>query len=290
MLLIIYSEVERILGHYKSNTQIIKTREELHDYITKSINNAVIAVDTETNNSLDPITCKLMGGCIYTPNCKNAYIPINHVDVETGKRLEWQLTENDLKEEFERIKNIEIIMHNGKFDYEVLKCTCGVECIPTWDSMIAARILNENEKHAGLKEQYIDKIDGSQEKYSIDHLFEGVEYAVVDPDIFALYAATDPFMTFNLYEWQLNEFKKHGNDRIFNVFKNIEMPVVQVAAEMEITGVEIDKEYSNRLSVKYHKLVSETDIKIANEISKYSDVILKWRQSCSGFRSRKAGL
>ena len=289
-LLIIYSEVERILGHYKSNTQIIKTREELHDYITKSINNAVIAVDTETNNSLDPITCKLMGGCIYTPNCKNAYIPINHVDVKTGKRLEWQLTENDLKEEFERIKNIEIIMHNGKFDYEVLKCTCGVECIPTWDSMIAARILNENEKHAGLKEQYIDKIDGSQEKYSIDHLFEGVEYAVVDPDIFALYAATDPFMTFKLYEWQLNEFKKHGNDRIFNVFKNIEMPVVQVAAEMELTGVEIDKEYSNRLSVKYHKLVSETDIKIANEISKYSDVILKWRQSSeANYHANKNG-
>ena len=278
-LSLIYSEVERILGHYKENTQIIKTRGELHSYIDEAINNKVIAVDTETNNSLDPITCKLMGGCIYTPNRKNAYIPINHVNWQTNERLDWQLTEKDFAEELNRIKNIDIIMHNGKFDYEVIKCTCGVECIPTWDTMIGAKILNENELRAGLKEQYIDKIDKSQEKYSIDHLFEGIEYAVVAPEIFALYAATDPFMTYKLYEWQLNEYNKKDNQKLLYVLKNIEMPVVQVAAEMELTGVEIDKDYSNRLSVKYHRLVSDIDTKIYNEISKYSNEISKWRLS-----------
>jgi hypothetical protein len=40
--------------------------------------------------------------------------------------------------------------------------------------MVAARLLNENER-AGLKQQYIEKIDPSQEKYSIDHLFENVQ-------------------------------------------------------------------------------------------------------------------
>lgn len=278
-LSLIYSEVNRILGHYKEDTQVIKTREEFHNYITDSINNGIIAIDTETNNSLDPITCKIMGLCIYTPNRKNAYIPINHVELNTRKRLEWQLTEQDIKEELERIKSLTILMHNGKFDYQVLKCTCGIECIPTWDTMIAFRLLDENEKSVKLKDQYIAKIDSSQEKYSIEHLFNGVEYAIVDPSIFALYAATDSFMTFKLYEWQKKRFEIAEHRKLYNLFKNIEMPIVQVAAEMELVGVEVDKEYAKRLSDKYHKLSSDMDANIYAEINKYSDVIAKWRLS-----------
>ena len=82
-------------------------------------------------------------------------------------------------------------MHNGKFDYEVIKMTCGIALKVYWDTMLGVRILDENEKSAKLKDQYRDKIDSSVEKYSIDHLFEDIEYAVVDPELFALYAATD---------------------------------------------------------------------------------------------------
>ena len=62
----VVKNVLKVLGHYKDSTQVIKTREELHNYIDQSIKNGIIAIDTETNNSLDPLTCKLMGGCIYT--------------------------------------------------------------------------------------------------------------------------------------------------------------------------------------------------------------------------------
>ena len=41
--------------------------------------------------------------------------------------------------------------------------------------MIGAKLLDENEHSAGLKQQYIDKIDSSQEKYSIDQLFNNIE-------------------------------------------------------------------------------------------------------------------
>ena len=57
----------------------------------------------------------------------------------------------DIYEQFSRLNGIDIITHNGKFDYEVLKCTTGWEMPFTWDTMIGARILNENEK-AGLKD------------------------------------------------------------------------------------------------------------------------------------------
>lgn len=218
-----------------------------------------------------------MGLCLYTPGMKNAYIPVNHVDIVSRRRLENQLNEQQIHDELCRLDNTNIIMHNGKFDYEVIKCTCNKPLKIYWDTMIAARILDENEKRAGLKEQYIDKIDSTQEKYSIDHLFENIEYAVIDPELFALYAATDSYMTYRLYEWQKNKFDKPDNSKLYSLFMNIEMPVVEVAAEMELTGVCIDKEYAHRLSIKYHAISEEIDNKIYQELKKYSDTISKWR-------------
>ena len=276
-LSIIRANVLRILGVYKDNTQVIYTREDLHNYISAAIENGIIAVDTETNNSLDPITCKLMGPCIYTPGQKNAYIPLNHVNPVTLERLPNQLTENDVREEFLRLVDTKILMHNAKFDYQVIKCTTDVQLKVYWDTMLGARILNENEKRAGLKQQYIEKIDPTIEKYSIDHLFENVEYAVVEPEIFALYAATDAFMTYKLYEWQKKQFDIPGNERLFYVFMNVEMQVMEVAAEMELTGICIDTEYGERLSAKYHKKLDELNIEIDKELAKYNDVIAKWR-------------
>lgn len=273
----IYSEVNRILGKYKENTIVIRDKDTLIDYFDQAILNGEIAIDTETNNSLDPLTCLLMGPCIYTPGKKNAYIPMHHTDLE-GNLLSNQLTEDNFREQLERLKNTKIIMHNGKFDYQVIKCTCGgIELPIYWDTMIAAKILDENEKRAGLKYQYIDKIDSSQEKYDIEHLFEGIEYAYVDPEIFALYAATDPFMTYKLYKWQQEQFNKPENSGLINVFMNVEMPVIQVAAEMELTGICIDKEYAQRLSDKTRKKLEEIDNLIDIELEKYKSEIELWR-------------
>lgn len=278
-LQLIRTNVEKILGRYSENTRVIRTRNELTEYIDKAIVNGEIAIDTETNNSLDPISCKLMGPCIYTPGEKNVYIPVNHVNPNTNEKLPNQLTEEEIKEEFSRLSTTKIIMHNGKFDYEVIKCTCGVQLKVYWDTMVGARILDENEKSAGLKQQYRDKIDSSVEKYSIDHLFEDVEYAVVDPELFALYAATDAFMTYQLYKWQEKQFDLPGNERLKKLFLEIEMPVMEVAAEMELTGVELDLEYAKRLSNKYHKLLDDVDCRIKKKLEEYRGTIEQWRMT-----------
>lgn len=273
----ITSEVYRILGVYKEQTQVIKTREELHSYIDAAIKNGEIAIDTETNNSLQPLTCKLMGPCIYTPGQKNAYIPINHRDLITDERLPWQLTEQDIYEEFSRLVNVKIIMHNGKFDYKVIKCTTGLQLKVYWDTLIGVRILNENEKQANLKSQYIQKVDPSIEKYDIEHLFKDIEYAIVPPEVFALYAATDAYMTYQLYLLQKKQFEKPGHERLYKLFLDVEMPVMEVAAEMELTGICIDQEYAKRLSKKYHDKLDILSTQIETELSKYDEVISEWR-------------
>ena len=274
----IEEEVYRILGKYKDNTLVIRDLETFKNYISIAIKNGSIAVDTETNNSLDPITCKLMGLCIYTPLMKQAYIPVNHIDKE-GNLLDNQLTEEEIKEQLLRLisAHIKVIMHNGKFDYKVIKCTCDIELVPYWDTMIAAKILDENELRASLKEQYIDKIDSSQEKYDIEHLFEGLPYAIFSPELFALYAATDSKMTYDLYEWQLKQYMLPDNSKLLSLLLNVEMPVVQVAAEMELTGICIDQEYAERLSKKYHDIANGVDKQIEIELKKYDDQIAKWR-------------
>lgn len=275
-LQLIYEEVNRVLGGYTSNTKVITSKDELSKYIDEAIRNGIIAIDTETNNSLEPLTCLLMGACIYTPGQLSAYIPVHHTQPDTDILIENQLTESDIKEQFERLSNTKILMHNGKFDYEVIKCTCNCVLNIYWDTEIAARILDENEL-AGLKKQYILHIDSTQEKYDIEHLFQGIPYAYVKPEIFALYAATDAYITYRLYEWQKEQFNKPGNEKLFDLFMNVEMPVVPVCAEMELYGIEIDKEYAKRLSNKYHKKVDEVNAKIDTELSKYSDKISAWR-------------
>jgi DNA polymerase I-like protein with 3'-5' exonuclease and polymerase domains len=76
------------LGHRKDQVCVIKSREELHDYISAAIVKGRIGIDTETNKSLDPITCKLMGPCLYVESQKAAYIPLHHRDPITKVEYE----------------------------------------------------------------------------------------------------------------------------------------------------------------------------------------------------------
>lgn len=276
-LALIKVKVLEVLGKQKKNVIVIKDKDTFENYISKAIQFGRIAIDTETNNSTDPMTCKLMGLCLYYAGGKQAYIPVNHVNPDTGEHLAWQLTELDCKEQLQRIKDAGtfVVMHNGKFDYEVIKCTCDIEIEPDWDTMIGAHTINENER-MGLKIQYIDKIDPTQEKYDIEHLFI-VPYKYVDPDIFALYAATDSMMTDKLYVYQAAILEAPGNERLYWLFKNIEMPIVKVAGDIELIGVCIDQEFGERLKVKFNQNLADIDAKIDQELINLQPEIINWK-------------
>ena len=268
----IEKEVLRVLGKYKENVITITNKETFHCYISECIRTGFIAIDTETNNSLDPITCKIMGLCLYAPGLKAAYIPVNHRNPVTKVRLANQITENDIKEGLQKVldEKVKVIMHNGKFDYEVLKCTCDICIVPDWDTMVAAKLLNENEG-AGLKHQYVSKIDKSQEDYTIEKLFKKVQYADVQPELFALYSAQDAFMTYKLYEYQIPMME--SEKRIYELFRKIEMPLVPIVAEMELCGAVADVEYCRKLRDKYDAKLEAIDKELNNELEKIKDLI-----------------
>lgn len=274
----IKKHVEDILAVYKDNITVIRSVDELHTYIDKAVVNGDIALDAETDHSLDPITCTLMGVCIYTSGLKSAYIPINHWDYRTQERYKWQCTEQEVKQELDRLvqNKTKIIYHNADFDYRVIHCTCKCDLTIDWDTMTGARILNENER-ASLKGQYAAKIDPSVEKYSVDTFFKDIDYRNVPVETFALYAATDAYLTYKLYRYQLTEFNKPENSSLLELMYKVELPIIPVVARMELTGMRIDKRYAKTLSDFYHKQVEEADGVIAEELTKLKPLIDKWR-------------
>ncbi|MBP5469876.1 MAG: hypothetical protein J6Z11_11610, partial [Candidatus Riflebacteria bacterium] len=218
-LAIITEKVIKTLGSQRTNTVVIRNLGDFSAYIDKAIKVGRIAIDTETNNTTDAATCKLMGLCLYVPGEKQAYIPINHVNYETGELLPNQLTTQDCKVQLQRVldNNLFTVMHNGKFDYEVILHTCGIAVPPKWDTLVAARLIDENlysDKRTSLKYLYCTLIDPRQAKYDIEGLFENIPYAFVDPEIFALYAATDSMMTDKLYLWEKPKFEGPDNERL----------------------------------------------------------------------------
>ena len=119
----IREDVNRILGGYVNDTLVIKDYDTFQKYINFAVINGIVAIDTETNNSLNTFDCKIMGLCLYTPGQKNAYVPINHTDMY-GVRLDWQITEEQVREQLQRILDEQVfeVYHNATFMIHPFLC------------------------------------------------------------------------------------------------------------------------------------------------------------------------
>ena len=261
--------VEKYLGKFKNDYIIITDELVLNKYLTDCVNNGVISIDTETTG-LDPILDKIVGLCIYTPNHKAAYVPINHVSYVTGVRVDNQLTEQQVANQFDMLLKYhpDIIMFNAKFDIRVIRNQLGVKDIYcTWDCYLAGRLLNENEESKGLKalhQKYV--LDGKEDEFKFDALFKGITADKIPINTFYLYAAHDAIITYELYEYQkrylyydptVTPEARNGMNGVSWVFFNIEMPCIKVVCDMEDNGVKFDFEYQQKLSEKYNKLLEE---------------------------------
>lgn len=277
---------ESKLGKYKDRYAVIRTEEELHDYIDECIKNKVIAIDTETTG-LDPIMDNIAGLCLYTPGKKGVYIPINHISYITGNRVDNQLTEEQVGKELQRVVDacIDVIMFNAGFDIRVCRNQLNVYLDCTFDCYLAARCLNENEPSNQLKvlhNKYC--LNGEGDAWTFGDLFKGVPFTNVPINSAYLYAARDPEITYELYEYQkqfldINNEKciQYGLQGVANVFNNIEMPCVKVVADMEDNGVTFDFDKQQELSLKYNKLLEENKIKCYELINEYSDKIEEYK-------------
>ena len=272
----INKEVLRILGRYKGFIRIIRDEDEFNRYIDRAIEINLLSFDTETNNSLDPLTCKLMGLCMYMPNTKPVYVPINHTQAGTDILLENQVSIECVKIALNKLKekNVKMIYHNAKFDVRVCYNTCDVYLPIYWDTMIGSQLLDENET-AKLKYQYKIHVDPTIGTYNIESLFTGLPYAWIDPEIFGLYAAIDAYDTYLLQQYQQSIFEQDDMRKLYKLFTDIEIPVIQVVCEMEDNGISMDLDFVNRIDNKFQKLKDKALHKLEELVEPYKNEIEK---------------
>lgn len=261
--------------------ELLDNENKIREYIDCAITNGIIAVDTETNG-LDRIDGKIAGVCLYTPGQKGVYIPVRHESFMTGIELNTNISKEFMKDQFERMNksNIKYVLHNAKFDMHILWWMLGIKIIPYWDTQIGSQLLNENEPHKlkVLYKKYVDNADENSKVASFNSLFKGIEFNKVPPDVAYMYASFDPIMTYELYQFQYNFIdingkycKEKGLERVAEVFRNIEMPLIQVVFEMECTGVKIDTDLADKLKEQYTKHKDAAELKFNSEIDKLND-------------------
>lgn len=280
--------VNKYLGKYADRYAVIRDEKELIRYIDSAVQNGIIAIDTETN-SLDPITCTLAGVCLYTPNEKGVYVPLHHVSYVTGIEIADQLSDEFVAEQLQRLveNNVKNIMFNAKFDIRVIRNQLNVFLKCHWDGYLAARCLNENEPENNLKtlhKKYC--MQGKEDAFTFDSLFKGIPFTHIPINTGYLYAARDPEITFELYEFQkpyLTEDDPVCIERDLTgpayIFNHIEMPLIDIVATMEDTGVAFDLDLASELSVKYNEKLAAVEEQFQEMLKVYKDDIDNYRLS-----------
>jgi DNA polymerase-1 len=279
--------VNKNLGKYADRYDIIREEDEFEKYIDDCIEQGVISIDTETN-SLDPITCTLAGLCLYTTGNKAVYIPLHHVSYVTGIEIENQVSDEFAASQMQRLvdNNVKVIMFNAKFDIRVIKNQLGVELIPHWDCYIGARLLNENEPENNLKalhKKYC--LNGEGDSFTFDSLFKGIPFTHIPVNTGYLYAARDAEITYEYYEFQrpfLTENDPVCIERDLTgpafVFNHIEMPLINIVAEMEDNGIAFDFDFADSLSKEYNAKLKEAEDKFYKECDKFGEALDNYRE------------
>ena len=280
--------VEETLGEYKEKYDCIRDIDKLEEYIDKCIENGIAAIDTETTG-LNPMLDDIVGFSLYTPGQKAVYVPLNHIDYITNVKVSNQIPIERVKIQLQALKNaqVKLIMFNAKFDIRVLRHQIGVYLEAYWDGYIAQKLLNENEPENGLKalhKKYVLK--NQKDAFAFSDLFEKIKFSLVPINSGYIYAARDAEVTYELYKYQdqfLNPASMKCKEKdlleVADVYRNIEMPLINVVADMEDNGIKVDLDYLHKLSEKYNTLLLEKEAEFYKLCDKYADKIEAYRNA-----------
>lgn len=275
--------VDAKLGALKERYDIITQPDMLADYLVKAREIGIMALDTETSG-LNPLCDKIAGICLFAPGLKGVYVPVNHFSYITGQRVDAQLNPKDATRLFNEFIVPKVIFHNAKFDIRFMRNQLGVEIEPFWDTLIAAKLLNENERSHSLKPLHKKYVNPDIEDYKFDSLFDGVQFNKVPIKSGYVYAARDAEITYELYEFQRQHLNEKKLPKVYDLFRNCEMPLIKPVSEMEDSGIELDTELAAALKEKYEKAMTDVELQFQGALRKFDKEIKEYRQ---GFKTGK---
>lgn len=264
---------------YKKDCILIEDRQSLSNYIEEANKVGYLAIDTETTG-LDIFKLEIVGISLYTQGQKAAYIPINHINYNSFQKYPNQLNKEEILEELNNIQ-AKIIYHNGKFDLAVLKKTIGYDSGIYWDTFILEKLLtNGSNLSAGLKPSYSRMKKLEEEALSFDSYFKGITFNLVPIEVGFIYAAMDAKFTYELflYQKQLIENNKEDYKYLYNLFRNIEMPLLRVVLSMEARGINFDFDYCQQLIKEYNEKLKNIELELGETLKEYERDIYNYRR------------
>jgi DNA polymerase-1 len=214
-----------------------------------------IVLDVETT-SPDAMKADLVGLAFTTRAGKGSYVPVGHLLAEgAGDQLPLELVVERLGPVLEDPK-IPKAAHNGKYDLTVLtRHGIRVQGLD-FDTMIAAYLVDPSRRRYGLKDLAWGKL-GLEMKPITELIGKGrdqITMAQVSIADATAYAGADVDATYRLMD-PLEDEMRQGEQ--WNLFRDVEMPSVEVLMEMEMAGVALDTDELMQISrTLYQRIVA----------------------------------
>jgi len=240
----------------KFNYQLLNEN-NFSDFLKKLSVQEEIALDTETT-SLNPWQSRVLGISFSWPAARGE---------QSGEAYFLSLKENNdnlLKKIKIILQNdkIKIIGHNLKFDFEnLLSVDLNLNNL-YFDTLIAAYLLSKVNRslklddlvfsELGYKMLSIQELTGQTKKKDIS-----VENVPL-PEL-SWYACEDADFSLRLYQLLKKELAK---ENLEGLFRNLEMPLVKVLAEMEKNGVLIDAKFLKKMEQRVAQDIQGLENKI----------------------------
>jgi len=235
---------------------IINTTSALDELLSRLSKAKSFAFDLETT-SLNAMLAQIVGISLSPAPGEAYYIPVGHVGWGQVEQLPLEYVIDRLKPPLEDATFTKLAQ-NGKYDMTVL-AEYGVTVKKLdFDVMIAAYLLGE--KSLGLKALAFSKL-GIEMTPITDLIGSGAKQlsmSQVEMNQAADYACADADITGRLSELLKAELKQPG---LWQLFSEVELPLVPVLVSMERNGVALDTELlrqmSHRLGEQLLKLEAE---------------------------------
>jgi len=239
---------------------LVNSIDTLNHLVSLMRNAETIAFDTETT-STDEMAAELVGISIAVDKFSGYYIPVGH---QSGQQLELSVVLDALEGPMTD-PEIKKAGHNLKYDYVIL-ARYGLLVSPlSFDTMIAEWVIDPSSQNLGLKNLSWVRLDHRMTEIEalIGKGKTQISMAEVSISDAASYASDDAAVVLRLIPQLQKELKSKGGLELFN---ELEMPLIKILADMEMTGICLDAEYLNTMSGRLGARLKEIEELITREV------------------------
>ena len=211
-----------------------------------------LSFDLETTHA-QPVRADIVGVSLSWEAGHGVYLPLAHTTLGAENAMPLQEALDELGPVLTD-PSMTLIGQNLKYDLIVLKRN-GIDGIDPWfDTMIASYLLHPTRTGHSLDALAIDYLGVKMTPFKEIIPHRGATFDEVPVDAATIYAAEDTDVALRLSE--IFEPELEATD-LTELYREVEMPLMHVLADMELAGVRIDSSYLAKMSIELQEQLEE---------------------------------